>query len=300
MPTWPSSTSIRYFPYQKVDGQSPMLKWRASTPAILGGFPASALLFRKGYVKKGEPVVHEERSLESLWNREFPMIAEASTFDPNRDRGFSRGGTTLEAGVDPLAFLVGPVEVKYGGDPKKSRVADLSRYINPAKKTVTSITGEIVFDYGHGRCTLNAPKAQGACGFLVDAGTIVLDAVTLKSKNPYASVTVVSMDDRALATSQKILVQVVTMARPSGWRTRESEHTFENKVKLKGLQVVNTGQAPWQIANTDVQLTVKNDGLIKATLLDAAGYPVKKVTGIRNKDGFSVTLPPNAMYVILE
>jgi hypothetical protein len=52
--------------------------------------------------------------------------------------------------VNPLAFLVGPVQVKYGGDPKKTKVANLKTFINESAKTIRSNTGEINLDYGKG------------------------------------------------------------------------------------------------------------------------------------------------------
>ena len=42
-------------------------KWSIATPMVLGQFPAAALIFRKGYLKQGEPVVVEHRSLKQLW-----------------------------------------------------------------------------------------------------------------------------------------------------------------------------------------------------------------------------------------
>ena len=52
-----------------------------------GVFPAAALLFRKGYVKRGEPVVHEERTLESMWERQVPLIAEDPRLRPQPRQG---------------------------------------------------------------------------------------------------------------------------------------------------------------------------------------------------------------------
>ena len=62
--------------------------------------------------------------------------------------------------------------MKFDGDPSKTRVADLSGLIDRDKKVVRSVTGEVALDYGTGLCTLDAPKAQGACGFLAKAGPI--------------------------------------------------------------------------------------------------------------------------------
>ena len=303
---WFSADSVEFntspfFPFQQVKGQQPLLKWSASIPAILGGFPADALLFRRGYVKQGEPVVHEERTLASMWEREIPIIAEDPSFDPNRDKARPVAPKPGEKAtvVDPLAFLVGPVEVKYEGDPAKNRVIDLSKFIDHDKKTVRSITGEIALDYNIGFCTVDAPKAQGACGFLEKAGMIRLKDVSIHSANPYATVIAVSMDDLPIATSKKILIQVGTAARPTGWSTRDTEFK-EGEKMIRGLEIVTTGKPPWRIAATEVGLSVKNPALTKATLLDTAGYGVENIPITKAKAGITLTLPAETMYLILE
>jgi hypothetical protein len=282
-------------------GQHPLFKWSASIPTIMGGFPAAALMFRMGYIQQGAPVVHEERTMSSLWNRDPPMISEDRSFDPNRDRGHATGSGELRTGADPLAFLVGPVEIKYDGEPAKSRVIDLSRYIDNQKKVVRSITGEVVLDHGSGLCTVDTPRAQGACGFLAKAKAIRLSDIAIRSHNGYAAVAVVSMDGEPIASSRKILVQVGTSARPDGWKTRTAEFPGEDgKTVLKGFQIVSIGTAPWRVVNTEVGLVVRNPALTKATLLDTAGYPVEEVPGTRAGNDFSLRLPLNTMYLILQ
>jgi hypothetical protein len=66
------------------------------TPHSVGQFPAAALMFRNGYIKKGAPVVHEERTMDDLWNRREPLIAEDKSFDPNRDTGSGSAKNQLE------------------------------------------------------------------------------------------------------------------------------------------------------------------------------------------------------------
>jgi hypothetical protein len=282
-------------------GQHLIFKWSASTPTIVGGFPAAALMFRKGYIQQGAPVVHEERTVSSLWNRDPPIIAEDRSFDPNRDRGRAIGSGELRTGADPLAFLVGPVEVKFDGDPAKTRVVDLTRYIDHQKKVVRSVTGEVTLDYGGGLCMLDTPKAQGACGFLANAKAIRLGDIAIRSQNGYAAVAVVSMDEEPLASSRKILVQVGTSARPDGWKTRTAEFPDEDgKTMLKGFQILSTGTPPWRVVNTEVGLVVRNQALTKATLLDTGGYPVEEVQTTRAGNDFSVRLPLNTMYLILQ
>jgi len=276
-----------------------MSKWGAAVPMTAGLWPAAALLYRKGYVKEAPAVVHEERPLEDLWRRKLPAICEDGGFDPNRDEEMEQGPAVRTA-VDPLAFLVGRVEVVYGGDPAKTRVENLAPCIDADRKTVRSITGEIVLDYGGGVCRLDAPKAQGACGFLGAAGEIALSALTLRSENAYASILAVAMDDRPLAESGRILIQVGTTARPTGWRTEPAEVTAKNaKKSVPGERIVDVGRGPWQIENTRAWVRIANPRAARAVALDAAGAAPRPLAIERTGDGGRIVLPPDALYVIV-
>ena len=46
-------------------------KWIISTPTLLGQFPAAALMYRRGDIAVGQPVVVEHRSDKELWERSF-------------------------------------------------------------------------------------------------------------------------------------------------------------------------------------------------------------------------------------
>ena len=229
------------------------------------------------------------------------MIAEGRTFDPNRDATGFAEGSAVRTVADPLAFLVGRVEVRYGGDPSKTRVADLSPYIDAAKKTVKSVTGEIRLNYGAGVCVVNAPKAQGATGFLSKAGQIALADVSLRCANDYATIAVVSMDDLPLRRSRKVLVQVGTQMAPTGWQTRPATFKSEDgKETVQGEESVNTGKMPWRVTNAAGTITVRTPALRKATLLDAAGAPVRAIPVTRAAGVLTVKLPPDALYLVLE
>ena len=68
-------------------GLASRAKWAIANPMVLGQFPAAALLFRKHYLKQGEPVVEEFRTLDEIWRRVPPVLAEDPGYDPNRDSG---------------------------------------------------------------------------------------------------------------------------------------------------------------------------------------------------------------------
>lgn len=290
-----------FFPWQTFpDGQKGVFKWSLH-PGTQTQFPAAALLYRKGYVRRSEPVVHEERSIDDLWDRKTPMLAEGRTFDPNRQTKFVEGADGKTA-VDPLAFLVGRVEVQYGGDPARTKSIDLAKYIHPARKLVESVTGELQWNYGAGLCTLDTPKAQGATGFFAAAGGVVkLTDAVIRSSNDYVTVTLVALDDKPLRESAKVLVQVGPVMRPTGWTTRETTIPSEDgKTRVKGEKVVNTGKMPWQVANIEVTVALKNAGLKKAVQLDANGYQAKEVSSRTDEGAMVVKLPADCLYAVLK
>jgi hypothetical protein len=276
-----------------------MGKFQVAQPMIAGLFPATALIYRKGYVRPSPTVIHEERLLADLWDRKLPLICEDQAFDPNRDAQQKEAGEP-EDRTNPLAFLAGRVEVVYGGNPSKTRVEELTSYVDTDSKMVRSMRDEIVLDYGIGICRLDAPKAQGVCGFLQRAGKIALSSTEIESDDPYASVLVVAMDDLPLTESRQVLVQVGTTARPSGWRTEPAEVTPKNwKNAVPGERILDVGHGPWLVASAHVTHSLANPQLTSAMLLDASGEAVRSLPIDRNRVHCRIVLPPETMHVVL-
>jgi hypothetical protein len=270
-------------------------KWVCATPMLLGQWPAAALLYRKAYLKQGQPVVFEQRSLGDLWQRRSPIIAEDSGYDPNRDRDNLSRESNVKNGVNPLAYLVGPVLVKYAADPAHSRVADLAPFIHEDRKVVESNTGELELDYGGGICRLNAPAAQGVTGFLRKRGAFQLSDVEIHSSDEYATVLVVSLDGQPLKTAGRVLVQVGTTERPAGWRTKP--------VQVKGRpgeEVVSFGHAPWMILHSHVSVSLQNSRLNKAHVLDPNGMALRELSLTEESGRKRFNFPPDALYVVLQ
>lgn len=297
-PTWHLDPRRMFWP---VGESYALTKWSCSTPMLMGMFPANSLLYRRGYLKAGATVVHEERPLESLWQREPPVIDDNEIYGANTKSLAELGSPRREDGrVSRAAFLVGRVELKLGGDPQQTRVSDLSPYLDGSQQTIRSSTGELRWNYGAGVCRMDAPCAQGVVGFLQQGGgRYELGSVTIDSGNEYAAVSVVSLDGEPLASSRRVLVQVGTTARLDGWRTEPAEFDFQ-KIKIVGERIVNTGSPPWKIAATDVRLTIANPGLSHGRLLDASGYERGKIALDRQASGVQVKLPADAMYAVLE
>ncbi len=60
------------------------------------------------------------------------------------------------------------------------------------------------------------------------------------------------------------------------------------------------GAGPWQIVNTNATITVHNQGLSKATVLDVNGNAVGQAPAHAAGGALDVTLPPDSMYVVLQ
>jgi len=279
--------------------QPPMNKWTYATPMLLGQFPAAALIFRTGLVEPGKPAVVERRSLTNLWHRTTPIISEESGWDVNRDTGNIAVKSSVKTPVDPLAYLVGPVEVVYGGDPAKTSVIDLSKYIDRARKTVRSVTGQIETDYGKGLYRVNAPKAQAVAGFLGAAGPQKLADVDITCRNAYATVAIVPLDGKPIRTSAKVLVQIGTVCRPTGWTVRPARVLVDGKM-TDGFRIITVGKSPWQVEKAHGEVTIRNAGLAKATVLDVNGMASEKAVALKRGGGATtVMLPPDALYLVL-
>jgi hypothetical protein len=273
--------------------------WDVATPMTLGQFPAAAMIFREGLVAQGAPAVVEQRSMQDVWDRKTPLLSEEGSYDPNRDQSNIPLTSSVKTTVDPLAFLVGPVQTVLGGDPAKSKVVDLSKYIDRDKKVVHSVTGEITTDYGRGVYLINAPRAQGAVGFLGAAGLQALSDVTVSCKNKYASILAVAMDGKSLKQSGKVLLQAGTVWRPTGWES-VADKLLIDKQPFDCFKIVSTGSSPFQVEKTDAVVTVANPRLAKAQALDVNGMPIAEAVAIHVKNGVAVVnLPPDALYTVL-
>ena len=283
------------------NGYLPSLgKFRAETPALMGQFPATALLFRKGYVSQGEPVVVEHRTYSSMLALEKPLIAEFKPFDPNVDEKYD---VAMAEGlqVNPLAYLVGPVLVEYSEAPGLSQISPtLTACLDAGKSRVRSNTGELSMEYGKGLFRMDTPKGQGFCGFLKEAGAVGTSDLTLTCSNEFAVVVAVALDDKPLSVSQKILVQTGTPVRSLGWKDRESVLTFESGRKQTVREVVNIGQAPWMVEKNRMTVKLRSSSVTRLVPLDMNGIPLPTVRNLRSENGFvSVEIPEDGMYFLI-
>jgi hypothetical protein len=267
-----------------------MGKFAASCPVIAGTFPAAALAYRRGDVIEPAPAVRRVLRLEDLFALKG-SAASAQAFDKLRLKDVpAAAGKRTSGGLDPLSFYVGPVERVIGKDGRRGGGVDLSKYINRAKKKVTSVGRQLAWDYGQGLVTINTPRCQGAAGFLAKAGPIALANVTIASENEYGAIIAVSLDGKTLASSRKILIQAMTEERPYGFRA-------------VGGRITNLGGAPFGVRKIAARVSLKLSRLtssVRATVLDENGYPRKGSLPVEKRGNVAtVKLAPGGVYHVI-
>lgn len=267
-------------------------KFPLMTPVIGGQFPAAALIYRKGLVKPGEKVVEAQLKLSDLFALKGSPVAAPQNMDDFRTKDVPAGKAVevkQVSSIDPLAFLVGQVEIDISETGGTSKVMDLSKFIDRNKKQVTSSTRELVWDYQGGLLTVNAPSAQGVTGFLSKAGEVKLGDVTFQSDMEYGALILVPLDDQPLKTSKKMLLQVMSEDTNYGWSA-----PGEGKRAISDL-----GGPPIVVKKFSgtVSLTRPGAGTLKATPLDFNGYPI---SGAAPLPADKINLLDTTLYYLIE
>ena len=256
-------------------------KWPMMRPGWLGQFPATALQYRRGDLKPAPTVLRQVVSVDDL----FAFKGSGFVEGPNTDFRLNEAPKASEAGrddaFDPYSYCVGRVERVIGG-PGKPESADLSKFIDHANKVVTSVTGELRWDWGNGLVTVNSPKSQAVSGYLAKAGPARLRDVTISCRNDYGTVHVISLDGLPLASSRKMLVQAFTEQKLYGWKAANG-------------RILDVGQAPINVKDVSASVTFANPAGLKAVVLDGNGMKRGDLTMV---DGV-LTLPRDALYTIL-
>ena len=296
---WFTTGDEGWAPPQSGNGYLPsQQKWSFADPDVLGTFPAAALAYRLGYLKRGTPVVEERRALQDLWTRKPPVLVEATSFDPNRDDAGLLARLGFASRPSALAFLVGPATVAFGAEVSSATVAPLKSTIEPDR--VRANTGELVWNSKLGICTVDAPRVQGVAAHFAQSPSHQLSDVRFTSSNAFGAALAVSMDGLPLNRSRRVLVQFGTQSRPTGWSEATARFSVPGQTAvIEGLTVTSFGRAPWQVDSAKLEVAITNPSLASATALDMNGMPTHQVALRRDGPQVAFRFPEATMYVLL-
>ncbi len=271
-----------------------MQPWTLTAPSQFGQFPAAALIYRRGLVKPGSVMAEVKLAVDDLLKLKGTPLPQDAAFDELRLKDVPTG-TTVEPGqrIDPLIHYVGRTDVTFlppGSKTESStKLQPLSAFIDHKAKTVTSSTEELKLDWGRGILTINAPAVQGASGDLSAAGEVKLSDITLKIPRDVAHALIVSLDGQRLSTSKRMLLQVMTEEKATGFQTEPAGQ--------RRHRIVSIGQNPWLVRKIEgsVQFHRADAARLKVTPLDQFGEPTSSTF-----DGSGIKLQPDAIYYLIE
>ena len=284
-----------FFALGSSEWQTPMAVWDLNNPTVLGQFPGAALMYRRGDVAQPKgPAVHEKVGFASAFALQGTRIHAVSGKDALwvAAIGDKEGSSSTSKGsIDPRAFFVGPVRQEFHDGESRVDAIPLGDYIDPRAGTVASMTGELVWNYNQGVLRIDAPRAQGATGFLGAAGPIKLGQVTIESANEYGSVLVISLDGKPLAESKRILVQTATEDKPFGFATEPVG---------KHHRITDLGGYPLNVRRIAATITVRTRAT-QAIILDGNGYTTdRRADATSANGGLKLVLPDDAIYTLLQ
>jgi hypothetical protein len=271
-----------------------MQPWTLTAPTQFGQFPAAALIYRRGLVAAGEVMAEVTLSVDDLMKLQGTPLPQDAAFDELRLKDVP-SGTTVKQGqrIDPLIHYVGRTQVTFipsGSKPAHggNKLKPLSPFIDHKSKTVTSSTKELKLDWRHGLLTINAPAAQGASGNLGEAGEIKLSDVTISIPRDVAHAVVVSLDAQPLATSKRMLIQVMTEEKATGFQSEPVDGQRD--------RIVSIGESPWLVKKVAgvVKLHRPDAAKLKVTPLDQYGEPA--ATNPVKLTGDAIQLQPDTLY----
>ena len=255
-----------------------MNKFPVNSPTVLGCFPAAALMFRRGDVRQAEIVVRDIMRLSDLYALRGTAVHTQGSLDQLRAKSIPAGQRRqgLVSSIDPLTFYVGRVTRTFSGDPADSFLLSTQGFVDRKQKTIRSVTGQLNWDFEHGVVTLNSPRAQGAVGFLGRVGEVSLPDLSLKMQNDYGSVTVLALDDKPIDTSEKLLIQTMTIEQPYGFHA-----TGEGN---RDGRITNLGSAPLGVQQFHATVTLKRSHVSPSRVYACDEHGYAKSTEVLTTD----------------
>lgn len=305
-------------------GDSWRTTWAVGVPGILGMFPASSIIYRESYVAPAPAVVREGRTLESLWKRETPLINVVSGWDPARDPNgqYNYDPEANSGTMDTIAAYLGRVDLAFDMDDDFVYPGLFDNY-DSENNIARSVTGELtlnlgVYPYkvtakdaeniptawedGRGHLVIDAPRAQGATGWLDIAGNVNTADLTIRFRQEFGSVVVVPLDGRPINQSSKLLVQHMGRDRPKGYTTSRFVHRI-GTTDYAAKQIATLGEMPWLLEDMTGNLTLKgipDSRIVSVQPTDVNGYASgSPITGSSTSAGYRFNLPSKNIYTVI-
>jgi len=205
---WDASYHFNMGSHRMGDGWPGQSKYVTQTPHYIGQFPALSFAVHNGHIAEGDVIALRRVSHDGIFAGRDVLGQSLA------GGGFDAKELTGKLTTPPAALAAGRVTIEFTDD-GTSELQNLSSWHNPGTKTITSTTGQLVWNYGDRIVQVRAPKTQAVVGFAGDR-TIELPGVTADIKTPFVSLIFTPLDNADLKDSRHILITAMARDKQTG------------------------------------------------------------------------------------
>lgn len=216
----------------------------SSWPNVLTQWQAAARIFYRGDVSPAKNEIIQGQDETDLYG---PINEDEPIFN------------------DPFLPLISKTSMSFNpgesmGDTREFK----NKFHDDVKKEIQSDTREIKWIYGKGIFEINTQKTQAVLGFIKNA-PISLKDFSINSANYFASIALLSFDDKPLASTSRALLCVSARIENKGQKYIESK-----------TQLAQVGNSPLLVEGVQASITLKRTPkYVRA--LDINGNPIKNI-----------------------
>ncbi len=277
---WDASYHFNCGSHRMGDGWPNLSKYVSHTPHYMGQFPALAFAVHNNHIQEGKVVAARRLSRDDVFAGK-DVLGQSLAGGGHDDKRLVGRLTT-----PPEAVAVGRVTIGFGEG--NSTKMDLAPFWDKTKKTLTSTTGQLIWNYGERCVEVRSPKTQGVIGFTGQA-TYDLPGLTAQIKTPFVSLVLTPLDDEDLSSSSRILITAMARDKQTGAVYNAGWSRLEQ-----------LGGPP--LLMEPVQATLRIKGATPAAVrpLDIYGVPKKKQVNVQPDGSFTIDGTYRTYYYVVE
>ena len=244
--------------------------YNVTSPTQLALYPALASMIYNNDVKESETVLNRNIDTNDL------KLGVIKILDKTTQQADIK---QFDAAVPSEMLAVGKTTLSFNSPHLEKQMNNYQRYIDTVRKVVTSVTGQLAWNYSHkGFFSINTPGTKGLVGF-IDSSRHLLGEISLQSNNDFAVILLTGMEPKKnLHDTKRILLTVMARAENSGMEYK-SDHT----------QLLKLGTAPVLLepVAVTIYINMKKAKIPTVYVLDHSG----------NRTGQKIAVKGNTIFI---
>jgi len=227
------------------------------TPHYLAQFPALAFAIYNGHIEEGAIAAARRLPLNDIFRG---IDALSQDFAGG---GYDESAPTGSLDTPMEVVAIGRVTAKFQDGLPFSEKLDWDPYWNQSTGVLTSVTGQLEWDYANRVVTVRSDKTQGVIGF-AGGGFYDLPGVAVDVQTGFVSLLFTPLDNRDLVDSEHILITALA---------RDAQYGAQ--YNADGTQLLAVGEPPLMLEPVRATITVKGNPIEAVRVVDVHGVPTE-------------------------